>query len=267
MEFEPAIEHAVAALGSPDRDALEIAKVILERAPVRAWPALWARPTQDDELARAVFLYAARHFSLATPFYAGIGEEAIADLYLLMERLFPSKDDERGPSGFVSPLEAIPYLRDGAPRLLVSMGTEAAVRALRRLVTAHPDLPILPFELSRAELAMRLKTWSPLTTREMFALTDRPDTRLVTSTDDLLAILIEILDQFAAELQAPRRPCVICGTGKELRSYTDPSTKMGFPMSSPASCASIFLARGFSPTGRSRSCATRARPSGRGRIS
>jgi hypothetical protein len=219
VEFEPAIEHAVAALGSPDRDALEIAKVILERAPVRAWPALWARLTQDDELARAVFLYAARHFSLATPFYAGIGEEAIADLYLLMERLFPSKDDERGPSGFVSPLEAIPYLRDGAPRLLVSMGTQAAVRALRRLVTAHPE-PILPFELSRAEIAMRLKTWSPLTTREMFALTDRPDTRLVTSTDDLLAILIEILDQFAAELHGAQTPVHdLCDRQQSLHAF------------------------------------------------
>ena len=123
-----------------------------------------------------------------------------------MERLFPSKDDERGPSGFVSPLQAIPYLRDGAPRLLVSMGTEAAVRALRRLVTAHPDLPILPFELSRAEIAMRLKTWSPLTMREVFALTDRPDTRLVTSAADLLAILLEILDKFAAELHGAQTP-------------------------------------------------------------
>ena len=206
VEFEPAIEHAVAVLKSPDRDALEIAKVILERAPVRAWPALWARLTQDDELARAVLLYAARHFSLATPFYAGIGEEAIADLYLLMERLFPSKDDERGPSGFVSPLEAIPYLRDGAPRLLVSMGTEAAVRALRRLVIAHPDLPVLPFELSRAEIAMRLTTWSPLIVKEVFALTDRPDARLVTSAADLLAILLEILDRFATELHGAQTP-------------------------------------------------------------
>jgi len=33
------------------------------------------------------------------------------------------------------------------------MGTEAAVRALRRLVVAHPDLPLLPFELSRADLS------------------------------------------------------------------------------------------------------------------
>ena len=120
-----------------------------------------------------------------------------------MERLFPSKDDQRGPAGFVSPLEAMPYLRDGAPRLLVSMGTEAAVRALRRLVTAHPDLPILPFELSRAEIAMRLKTGRRSACEEVFALTDRPDARLVTSAADLLVILLEILEKFAA--RAARR--------------------------------------------------------------
>jgi hypothetical protein len=206
VEFEPAIDHAVAMLSHPDRDVPQIAKVLLEHAPVRAWPALWARLMQDAELARAVFLGAARHFSLATPFYVRLSEEEIADLYLLMERLFPSRDDPRGPSGFVSPLEAIPYLRDGAPRLLASIGTGAAVRALRRLVTAHPDLPLLPFELSRAEIAMRLKTWSPLTMREVFALTDRSDTRLVTAAADLSAILIEILEKFAEELHGAQNP-------------------------------------------------------------
>jgi hypothetical protein len=204
--FEPAIDHAVAMLSHPDRDVPQIANALLEHAPIRAWPALWARLTHDTELARAVLLRAARHFSLATPFYVRLSEEEIADLYLLTERLFPSRDDLRGPSGFVSPLEAIPYLRDGAPRLLASMGTGAAVRALRRLVTAHPDLPLLPFELSRAEIAMRLKTWSPLTMREVFALTDRSDTRLVTSAADLSAILIEILEKFAEELHGAQTP-------------------------------------------------------------
>ncbi|HYL33069.1 MAG TPA: hypothetical protein VEU53_07985 [Stellaceae bacterium] len=206
VQFEPAIERAVADIGAPDRDALKIATVALTRAPVRAWPALWTRLTQDDELARNILLHAAGQFYTGTPFYAGIGEEAIADLYLLMERLFPSKDDQPEPSGFVSPLQAIPYLRDGALRFLVSMGTEAAVRALRRLVTIHPDLPILPFELSRAEIAMRLKTWLPLTVREVFALTDRPDARLVTSAADLLAILLGILDKFAMEVHGAQTP-------------------------------------------------------------
>ncbi len=204
--FEPAIEHAVIQLGAPERDTLKITEVLLNRTPVRAWAALWARLVQDDELARVILLHAAGQFQLSAPFYTGLDEEAIADLYLLMERLFPSTDDERGPSGFVSPLEAIPYLRDGAPRYLVAMGTEAAVRALRRLVAARPDLPLLPFELSRAEIAMRLKTWSPLTTREVFAVTDQPDARLVTSAADLMAILLEILGKFARELHGAQTP-------------------------------------------------------------
>jgi hypothetical protein len=156
--FQPAIDHAAAALSAGGSDALPIAQVLLERMSPGVWPAMWAKLSADDDLARAVLLYAAGQFSLATPFYAGLSEDAIADLYLLMERLFPSAADGPGPSGFVNPLQGVPYLRDGAPRLLVSMGTEAAVRALRHLVAAHPDLQLLPFELSRAETAMRLKT-------------------------------------------------------------------------------------------------------------
>jgi hypothetical protein len=97
-------------------------------------------------------------------------------------------------------------LRDDAVRCLAAMGTEAAVRALRRLVAERPNIPLLPFELSRGELEMRLKTWSPLTTREIFALTDRPDARLVTSAGDLMEILLETLAKFAVELHGAQTP-------------------------------------------------------------
>ena len=53
---------------------------------------------------------------------------------------------------------------------------------------------------------MRLKTWSPLSMREVFALTDRPDARLVTSAADLLVILCEVLEKFASELSGAQRP-------------------------------------------------------------
>lgn len=204
--FKPAIDQAAGALSTGGSDALPIAQVLLERMSPGVWPAMWAKLSANDDLARAILLYAAGQFSLATPFYAGLGEDAIADLYLLMERLFPSAADGPRPSGFVNPLQGIPYLRDGAPRLLVSMGTEAAVRALRRLVAAHPDLPLLPFELSRAEIAMRLKTWSPLSMREVFALTDRPNARLVTSAADLMEVLLETLNAFESELHGAQTP-------------------------------------------------------------
>jgi hypothetical protein len=204
--FQPAVDHVASILSTGGNGVLPIAKVLLDPMPPSVWPALWAKLVEDDDLARAIFLYAAGQFSLATPFYAVLGEEAIADLYLLMERLFPSGADGRGPAGFVAPQQGIPYLRDGAPRFLVSMGTEAAVSALRRLVAERPGLSILPFELSRAEITMRLKTWSPLSMREVFALTDRPDARLITSAADLMAVLLEVLDEFSSELHGAQTP-------------------------------------------------------------
>lgn len=204
--FQLAIDHAGAALTAGGSDALPIAQVLLERMSPSVWPAMWAKLSANDDFARAILLNAAGQFSLATPFYVCLGEDAIADLYLLMERLFPSAADGPGPSGFVNPLQGMSYLRDGAPRLLVSRGTEAAVRALRRLMTARPNLQLLPFELSRAEIANRLKTWSPLSMREVFALTDRPNARLVTSASDLLEILLEALEAFASEIHGAQTP-------------------------------------------------------------
>lgn len=204
--YEPAIEHGVARLSVLDECTTAIADVLLRRTPARVWPMLWPKLVADDELALAILTEAAGSFYLATPFYAAIGEEAIADLYLLMARLFPAERDPMGPSGFVGPFDTVPSLRDGAPRYLAAMGSEAAVRALRRLVAERPNTPLLPFELSRAELEMRLKTWSPLTTKEIFALTDRPSARLVTSAADLLDILLEALATFAAELHGAQTP-------------------------------------------------------------
>lgn len=204
--FEPAIEHGVARLGELGPGTIEIADLLLRCAPVRVWPALQAMLAKHDELARELLLHAAAHYSLATPFYAALDEEAIADIYLLMERLFPPEEDQKGPSGFVSPLEAIPYLRDGAPRCLAAIGTEKAVAALRQLVAERPGSDFLRHELSRGELEMRLKTWSPLTPREVLALADRPETRLVTSAAELLGILVEALEKFATELHGAQTP-------------------------------------------------------------
>jgi hypothetical protein len=242
--FQPAVDHALSALSEPDNDVLPIAKSLLPRMPAGVWPALWARLARDDDLARDLLLYAAGQFHLSTPFYAGVGEEAIADLYLLMERLFPTQADQRGPSGFVSPLDAMPYLRDGAPRLLVSMGTEAAVRALCRLVAVRPDLPLLPFELSRAEIAMRLKTWSPLSVREVFALTDRPGARLVTSAPDLLEILIEVLEKFASELSGAQTPVRGLWDRQGVTQHYQPIDENGF-----SDAVTLYLRQHLSGTG------------------
>ena len=106
----------------------------------------------------------------------------------------------------MGPLDMIPRLRDGAVRCLAAMGTEEAVGALMRLVAERPDIPLLPFELSRGEAEMRLKTWSPLTIKELFALTDRPSAKLITSASDLMETLLDTLAKFASELHGAQTP-------------------------------------------------------------
>ena len=204
--YRPAIEDAVARIDLLDESRIAIADVFLRLAPGLVWPLLWPKLRADDALARAVLTRAAGSFYHSTAFYAGIGADAIADLYLLMVRLFPPGSDPGPASGFVSPLQMVTSLRDGAVRCLAAMGTEEAVRALMRLVAERPDIPLLPFELSRSELEMRLKTWSPLNTKEIFVLTDHPGTRLITSADDLLDVLAEALGKFAAELHGAQTP-------------------------------------------------------------
>ena len=53
---------------------------------------------------------------------------------------------------------------------------------------------------------MRLRTWSPLTMRELFALTDRSGSRLITSAGDLLAELMAALRKFEEELHGAQTP-------------------------------------------------------------
>ncbi len=167
---EAASDHALSMLSNsgpsmPGR-TLAIAEVLLRRAPVRAWPALWTAIASDDALARKVLLQMAAHFNFDTPFYARLSEREIADLYVLMARLFPPDKDAKRATGFVGALDSIGDLRDGAPRYLAGMGTEAAVEVLSELVAGHPELSSLPYERSRAERAMRIATWSPLTSEE-----------------------------------------------------------------------------------------------------
>jgi hypothetical protein len=86
------------------------------------------------------------------------------------------------------------------------MGTEAAVEMLSELVASHPEFARLPYELSLAERAMRMATWSPLTSKEVLALTDKPDLQLVISPADLCQVLIAALDKYAAALHGAQTP-------------------------------------------------------------
>ena len=206
VNYEPAINHGLRRIDNLDEIILKIADVFLRREPSRVWPSLWPKVVADDGLARAILLKAANRSFLDIHFYADFLDKEIADFYLLMERLFPPENDPERLSGFVGPLDMIPTLRDDAPRILATRATEKALRELRRLAAERPNRPLLPFELSRGEQNMRQKTWAPLTVKEIFAITDRPNARLITSANDLLEILEETLAKYETELHGAQNP-------------------------------------------------------------
>jgi len=186
---------------------LAIADVLLRRAAVRSWPVLKSLMESDDDFAREVFLRAAsRHSFGDKPFYIGLSERDIADVYVLTTRLFPRDENAEPATGLITAFDSIGQICDGIPRHLAGLGTEASVQVLRDLVADHPELSVLPYELSLAERTMRIATWSPLIPKEVLELTDKPTLKLVTSPSDLHKILVAALEKFAQELHGAQTP-------------------------------------------------------------
>ena len=208
--IESALDHALALLADSEpstraRD-LAIAEVLLRRAAVRSWPALWRAMKSDVDFAREVLLRVASHFSFDKPFYAGIGERQAAALYVLMVRLFPRNEQAERATGFIGAWDAVGYLRDSIPRYLADLGTEAAVVALSELIAGHPELSHLAYYLALAERAMRIATWLPLSPKEVLALADKPNLKLVTNPADLCEVLVVALEKYRAALHGAQTP-------------------------------------------------------------
>jgi hypothetical protein len=123
-----------------------------------------------------------------------------------MARLFPQNDEAEPVRGFIGAWDSVGDLRDGIPRYLASLGTEAAVTALSELIAGHPQFGYLAYYLSLAERAMRIATWSPLSPKEVLVLTDQPNLKLVTSPADLCEVLAAALEKFSAALHGAQTP-------------------------------------------------------------
>jgi hypothetical protein len=160
----------------------------------------------DDDLGRALVARIATHFEFGTPFYREFNEHDVVGLYRLIARLYPPTDDIQRRTGVMSDWDSIAHLRDGLPRHLSGMGTATAVTLLNGLIAEFPELSQLAYDLTLAEKAMRLKTWSPPTPKEVLAIADTPTLKLVNSAADLAEILAEALARFADSLHGAQTP-------------------------------------------------------------
>jgi hypothetical protein len=191
-QFAPARDYAIGLMdvdnAQAGRYALAAAVALARYCAAEAWPTIWKLLTDDPAFAQGFFLKVAYHYRFQDSFFAPLNEQQLAELYVYLEQLFPRDSDPQhvgGEAHLVGPRESLAHLRDGIPQHIINRGTVAAVEAMRWIVGKLPKLDWFPFRLLEAQQVMRMKTWSPLTPRELFRLVASKSRVLVQTADDL----------------------------------------------------------------------------------
>jgi predicted NACHT family NTPase len=213
VQFAPARAYAIGLLAGDHAQTgpyIMTAAVVLARhcAP-EAWPTIWRLLVGDSMFAQGFFLKIANDYRFHDSLFAPLNEQQLAELYVYLVELFQQENDPQHAPGqphFVGPRESLAHLRDRMPQEIVSRGTVAAVEAMRWIVDKLPKLNWLQFRLLEAQQTMRMKTWSPLTPKELFRLVASKSCLLVQSADDLCALLVESLRKYEGELHGEQNP-------------------------------------------------------------
>jgi hypothetical protein len=133
---------------------------------------------------------------------ANISESDAADLYIWLEKQFPTADDpQHDGAHFVSNRDSIKDYRDGTLRVLEHRGTPAAIEALSRIERELPHLDWMYRVVASAKATMLRKTWRPQTPADLFAATQHANSRLVRGARDLQEVILESLESLQASLQ------------------------------------------------------------------
>jgi hypothetical protein len=209
-----ALDYALGFFSEPpsaaDRDrALAVAVVLLDHDSAAAWSVLWPVLTSDQLLGRDVFLQLAHQHRGTPTSLAGLTEAQLSDFYVWLQEQFPHSDDPHQPGSGVhgmGPRDSVAHLRDGVLGTLIQRGTPEAVAALRTIMGRLPHLGWLVYQLMEADQLMRLKTWAPMTPREVLGLVDAPHGRLIQTPEDLRDLLVSALRGYEAGLYGEQTP-------------------------------------------------------------
>jgi hypothetical protein len=209
--FEPARNLAL-RLFSPKRlqtakgraYAMAAATQLLVHDSVRSWPKIWKHISTDRTFGSDLFLKVGHDYRHEPPFYLKLSEEELGALYTWLEETFSTETDpdRLGEAFWVGPRESVAHLRRKVLSHLVSLGSEASVLALRRVVAQLPDRKWLAYELLEAERTMRIKTSPADVTR----VTQSSSGVLVRSEQDLADLLVSALRKYERELHGEQTP-------------------------------------------------------------
>ncbi len=181
--------------------AVGAAAAILSTQPAETFE--WAMDlfAQEPEMARTVMerVGSTMHWDRKR-FTGDLSEAQLGRLYRWLDANVTPRSDE-GKARAMGPAD---FLRDLISKVLGDLrmrGTEDAIVVLRSLCEDYPEHENLPWITQEAEEVMRRSTWVPPTPREVVAVLTAPERRLIQSSHDLLAVVLESLERLQARLQ------------------------------------------------------------------
>lgn len=185
---------------------LAVSRALIQRSPGAGWSILWPLITSDPRFGCELILSVAGYDRLAGHIGSQLSEDALANLYLWIVQHFPyhedPQDDENSAEFHaVTPRDEVAHWRDQLLQILKHKGTADAVAAIRRIVSALPEIHWLRWILLEAQSVARRESWTPHTPTELLALTQNRDARLIDSGEQLLNVIIESLQRLEQELQ------------------------------------------------------------------
>jgi len=169
-----------------------VASTALRLAFRDTWPLVREVVTGDVVLGRAIFEQMVAHADYEVT--EELDESMLADVIDALFALFPPEDDPplTAGAGFVTHRSQAGRLRDGLVANLAARGTDAAVRMIQRLDATHQHAGVLPYRLKDAREARRAR-WPAPEPRDIVALAERTDARIVVSDEHLQQLLVASL--------------------------------------------------------------------------
>ena len=172
------------------------------------WPSIWEVISQDRTLAREIILgIQVEIFSLRS-----LPHENLADLYILIKEIEASENSVSDDEASVNlPLD---FLSGQIASVMIEAATPEALAGLDRLRQTGFDWADRAF--IRACENKRRQDWSPPKPCDVLAMAKSREKRFVSSGSELLALVIESLERFQAELRgSPPQRHILWNTIKD----------------------------------------------------
>jgi len=172
----------------------------LGRLPAATWESAWPLLNSNSDLAADILPRVVDGIEYPSKnSLPQLSEAHLADLYMLVNRVFPPDEDPGFTGGEVTPRRRIVNFKGGIIGALTARGTEQACRELLRLCEMIPKQRIwLRQRYVEASRSKRRKAWQPLPPQSLLKLVRNSISRMLESEADLVEVILESLQRFQA---------------------------------------------------------------------